>query len=77
MSQNMKDEIEHIDWTDYYSDIKKGESGSQNEDFKSEKEIKKEGEKSKEKFSSRRRCEECEKCDLDPESCNHDKADKH
>jgi len=82
MSKNTQDEVEHIEFTDYYKDIK-------NEKVASEPISEKEGErldtnesenaKSQNQYSSyskagKKRCAECEKCDLDPDCCNHEES---
>ncbi len=76
MSQNTNDEIEHLDFTDYYADIKKGgsESGKKSERLDTN-ESENMPEPNKDSPSSdKKRCQECEKCDLDPKMCNHDSA---
>ncbi len=78
MSQNLQDQVEHIDFTDYWSDIKKDSASAQSDVKKEEAPGKSESEKqkdNKQKYSKagKKRCKECEKCDLDPDCCNHEK----
>ena len=76
MSQ--QDQVEHLDFTDYWSDIKKGSSEPISEkegerlDTNESENIQPHNQYSIYSKSERKRCLECEKCDLDPEICNHE-----
>lgn len=78
MSQNLQDQVEHIDFTDYYSDIKSGaaqqssEKDSERLDTNESENPQPHNQYSSYSKSGKKRCAECEKCDLDPECCNHE-----
>lgn len=80
MSKNLQDQVEHIDFTDYWSDIKKEsatDSSNKKKDEASNKSENKNANKEQDNKrnyskSGKRRCKECEKCDLDADCCNHE-----
>lgn len=78
MSQNTPEEVEHIDFTDYYKDIKKGSSEPYTEkegervDTNESESTQPHNQFSSYSKSGKKRCAECEKCDLDPDCCYHE-----